>query len=400
MRKILSLLLALLTSLVSSSEAIKIDLRYDYDTSNFFDQPGSKEAMRSCADFFEQILSDELGEINAATSGDQRNTWSARPQHPATGSPLTIVDLVVPANTLIIYPGARNLPGTTTGFATSGLSVSGVTNFFNAVLYRGQAGADDDPATDFGAWGGSISFDTQLSNGDPRIWNFSTTEADSSRTNFVGVALHELCHILGIGNADSWLAQADENLLFQGKASVAANDGTPPEVSENKSHWAGSSPGPYQSQSFGSFFTPHGLSQRTLMSPISVNGGGNHFVITDLDIAALIDIGWQVSLPATGSVSVADGEVIFKIPTTTDFTYRVQQSNTLNAFTNLGNPISGDGSVQTITTPVSAAQRDFFRFVVSGNPTPAGAARRIAPPAAFELKTAQSQWCSKGCCHH
>lgn len=395
-----SFFLAASLALTLSPKAIEIDLRYDYDTSGFFNQAGSKEAMRACADFFEKILTDELAEINAATSGNNQNTWSARPLHPATGASLDLVNLVVPQDTLIIYLGARDLPGSTTGFATSGISVSGFPAFFNTVFYRGQAGAEANPATDFGPWGGSIAFDTRLPNGNTRVWNFSTRTADPGKADFIGVALHEICHLLGIGTAHSWTGRAGSDLLFQGAASTAANGGTAPKLTSDKGHWTNSSPGPYQSPAFGSFATPHGINQDTLMNPVSNNFGVNHLVVTDLDLAGLIDIGWQVSLPATGAISVLDGQVTFRIPTNTTFTYQIQRGNLMTPFVNLGSPITGDGSVQISTTPVPASQRDFFRFMINGNAPAARSARGISIPAPLEIQTGQASWCVKGCCHH
>lgn len=379
---------------------IEIELRYDYDTSGFFNQPGAKETMRACADFFEDILVDQLEEINAASSGDNRNTWTARPRHPATGNSLEIVNLVVPEDTLIIYLGARDLPGSTAGFATSGLSVSGLTDFFNQVLYRGQTGASDTPATDFGPWGGSISFDTRKFDGSDRIWNFSLTETDTTKTDFVGVALHEICHLLGVGTADSWKDRAGDDLLFQGATSITANGGTAPALDSNKGHWSNSGSGPYQSTTFNSFGAPHGESQRVLTNAISLNNGGNHNVLTDLDLAALIDIGWEIKLPASGTVSVANGEVNFKVPTNTGFTYRILQGNLNSQFTNLGEAISGDGSAQTVVVPLVASGKDFFRFGVSTNSTSARAARnRIVIPSS-EILSHEWSWQSKNCCAH
>lgn len=388
------------TALPMAVNGIEIELRYDYDTSGFFNQPGAKEAMRACADFFEEILVDELDEINAATSGDNRNIWSARPWHPATGNTLEIENLVVPANTLIIYPGARDLPGTTAGFATTGTSVSGVTSFFNQVLYRGQTGASDTPSTNYGPWGGSISFDTRKFDGSARVWNFSLTETDTSKTDFVGIALHEICHILGIGNADSWLDRAGSDLLFQGATSVAANGGSAPALTSNKGHWTNSGDGPYQSTTFNSFGAPHGESQRVLMSPISINNGGGHNVLTDLDLAGLIDIGWEIKLPASGTVSVANGEVHFKVPTNTGFTYRILQGNLNSQFANLGDAIAGNGSTQTMTFPLAPSGKDFFRFAVSTDSAAARPApRKIAKPSSGILSHEWS-WQSKNCCAH
>jgi hypothetical protein len=142
-----------------------------------------------------------------------------------------------------------------------------VTSFFNQVLYRGQTGASDTPSTNYGPWGGSISFDTRKFDGSARVWNFSLTETDTFKTDFVGNAVHEICHILGIGNADSWLDRAD-----------------------------------------------------------------------------LIEISWEVKLPASGTASVANGEVHLKVPTITGFTYRILQGNLNAKFVNLGDAIAGNQS--------------------------------------------------------
>lgn len=384
---------------VSPLEGIKIELRYDYDESDFFDQAGSREAMRACADFFENLLMDELSEINPATSGSDQNSWVALPQNPATGTLLELTDLVVPADTLIIFPGARDLPGTTTGFATSGLSVSGFSDFFETVLYRGQAGAQEDPARDFGTWGGSISFDAREPGGETRRWNFSTTVAVADETNFVGVALHEIMHLLGVGNADSWRGLIDENGFFQGEASIAALGGSAPQVEPNQSHWLGSTPGPYQAPTFGSFGSLHGVDQRVLMSPVSLNTDTSHKVITDLDLGALIDIGWEVLPPVRGGISVAGDDVRLEIPTSTSFFYQVQQGDLEMPFVDFGGPLPGDGSVQTIVVPLSAAPQNFFRFVIRARPEAAGLILPVGPVEPPRLRRFTSLWSAEGCCH-
>ena len=136
------------------------------------------------------------------------------------------------------------------------------------------------------------------------------------------------------------------------------------------------------------------------MNAISLNNGGNHNVLTDLDLAALIDIGWEIKLPASGTVSVANGEVNFKVPTNTGFTYRILQGNLNSQFTNLGEAISGDGSAQTVVVPLVASGKDFFRFGVSTNSTSARAARnRIVIPSS-EILSHEWSWQSKNCCAH
>lgn len=389
----------LLTS--SSRGGIKIDLRYDYDTNGFFAQPGAKEAMRACADFFETILTDELAEINAATSGNSQNTWSARPRHPETGNTLVLKDLIVPENTVIIFLGSRNLGATTTGQASTGYSRSGFQPFFDNVLSRGQSGAVADPATDYSPWGGAISFDTTLPDGSPRVWNFSLTTPAPGATDFIGVACHELCHIFGIGSSNSWDDQVDEELAFQGPASAHANGGEQPMVQPDMGHWSASAPGPYQSKAFGIFGTLHGYSQRVLMNPSTGSSGSYLRVITDLDIAGLIDVGWQVKLPANETFSFGGNTVTFSFPTNSNFNYRLQSGDLVSPWADLGSVIEGDGSPKQLDSSVSPSDRGFFRLCIS-SATPAAA----APVPGFRtLQTSVFQqdewhWSSKNCCPH
>ena len=214
------------------------------------------------------------------------------------------------------------------------------------------------------------------------------------------MALHEICHLLGIGTADSWKDRAGNDLLFQGTTSTAANGGTAPSLDSDKGHWSNSGSGPYQSTTFNSFGTPHGESQRVLMNAISLNNGENHNVLTDLDLAALIDIGWKINLPAIGTISVANGEVNFKVPTSTGFTYRILQGNINSQFTNSGETISGDGSIQTVVVPQAASRRDFFRFGVSTDSAAARAARKRIVIPSSKILSHEWSWQSKNCCAH
>lgn len=385
-------------SLLQPASSVEIELRYEYDTSGFFNQPGSKEAMRVCADFFENILTDSLSEINAAATGKPQNSWAARPVHPSAGTTLNLENLVVPADTLIIFLGARDLSGGTTGVATSGISVGGFLDFVDQVQSRGQAGALASPATDYGPWGGSIAFDTML-NGDPREWNFSLTETESGTTNFVGVALHELCHLLGIGFADSWKDQAPSGGIFTGEASKVANEGVQPRVTGDKGHWIGSSPGPYVRAAYGSFGTPHGLPQRVLMNAVSLGGLPDIEVVTDLEMAGLIDIGWEVALPAQGMTTeeVANGDRLITIPTTSNFIFRVQRGNLVTPFTNLSDPIVGDGTLKTYVDTNPLPVKGFYRFTMARS---AAAGARSARMVVGEdgYRTYSASWESVGCC--
>ena len=397
------LLLSLCALMPASS--IEIELRYDYDTSGFFNQPGAKEAMRACADFFENILTDSLTEINAATSGSSQNTWSARPEHPSTGEMLNLVDLVVPRDTMIIFLGARDFPNGTNAVATTGKSATGFAPFLNTVTQRGQSGAGTTPATDYGPWGGSISFDSRLDDGSPRQWNFSTSRSMSGRTNFVGVALHELCHLMGFGIAPSFkdLVPVGE-VVFTGPTSKVANGGVEPLVRQDKGHWTSTSPGPYFLPTYGSFGTSHGRLQRALMDSRVEGTSTRLAVLTDLELAALIDVGWEVALPAgeIQTVEPVNGGLQISFPTTSNFVYRIQRGDLLTPFANLGDPIQGDGSVQTYLDENPPALKGFYRFTMSRAPS-AGTRALRREPAADEkagVRTVSDWWKSEGCCEH
>lgn len=54
----------------SALSAITIELDYSYDTNDFFDQPGAKEALRAVADFYEERIHDNLLEIDQVAFGE------------------------------------------------------------------------------------------------------------------------------------------------------------------------------------------------------------------------------------------------------------------------------------------------------------------------------------------
>ena len=161
---------------------------------------------------------------------------------------------------------------------------------------RGQAGALATPATDFGPWGGSVTFDTTAN------WSFAGTGGTpgAGQYDFLTVALHELGHVLGIGTSSSWFTDVNvSNNTFTGPQAEAsyggpvpldagAGDGSP------DGHWADG--------------TLSG-GQVTVMNPVIPAGARRLF--TALDWAGLEDIGWNTdssgSAGGTGSGSGTSG---------------------------------------------------------------------------------------------
>lgn len=373
---------ALLLS-AAPSHAIEIELRYDYDTLGFFNAPGSREALRAAADYFETILHDSLLAIDPAAWPGA--TWNARFFHPATGNTTEISGLVVPANTIIVFAGGRNL-GTTAGQGGPGFySASGWQAWFDHLASRGQVGALATPKTDFGPWGGSVTFNTTFT------WNFSTTGPVSGQTPFMSIALHELGHLLGIGTAGSWNAKVSGTTFTGAHAALAYGANVP--LQSGGGHWRddgacvlpnGHNPSNANnvlSKAFGQFGTPHGFTQQVLMDPSSCSAGSYMKVMTDVDIAGLRDIGWQMEPPVrwiTAQVDPAATTFSFSWPSSSGFTYRVQRGTDLQAanWTTLSTQ-TGNGTIQLFSTPNPNLGRVFYRLTT--NP-PLPAAMVMEPP--------------------
>jgi hypothetical protein len=374
-----------LLGLTGSASAIKIEIRYDYDTNGFFNQPGSKEALRLVADYYEQLIHDSLLEINHTQHPSA--SWTATFEHPATGaSEFPVSNLVVPADTLIVFAGGRSL-GTPDGRGgPGGYGWSGFQNWGNLVAARGQAGALTTPKTDFGPWGGSIAFDTT------RTWNFTASPVSGSKP-FFSIALHEFGHLLGIGLADSWRAKM-VNGNFTGAYSVAAYGGNVP-LTATGGHWRDdekcvfpdghdpTEPKNVLSKVFGSFNSPHGFDQIALMDPSSCSAGPFLKVMTDLDHASLRDIGWEVEPPAqwiNADVNPATSPFEFSWASSSGYTYRIQKSTSMaNGDWSTIATFNGNGLIQEFSTPAPGDTAAFYRL---NTDPPAPAAFAVEPPTA------------------
>ena len=258
------------------SVAVAVD--YSYDADNFFNSQAKKDLMQAAANAFAAQLNDNLTAITPSGF----NTWSAQFPDPATGTIRSVSNLSVPAGALILYVGGGHLAGSSEAGlgSTGGYNATGDQNWLNNVAARGQAGALVTPATDFGPWGGSISFDDSGSTN----WYFSPSLGGigSNQTDFLSVAEHEIGHVLGIGTAPSWTAQVSGG-TFHGPNADAVH-GAPVPVNANGDHWADN-------------VKSDGVN--ALMDPVLLNG--TRSAATSLDFAGLKDVGWQVQ-SLTGAV--------------------------------------------------------------------------------------------------
>ena len=262
-------------SVDAAALVIQFDYRFDEaaGAANFFGSAASPDAVRrarleDAAQVFEDFIADDLLPIQPGGG----NTWTAVFSNPNTGAATNLVDLVIPADTVRVFVGARMLGGNTLGIAgPGGFSAMGFGSFPNDVETRGEIGA---PGSDFGPWGGSAAFDVDSA------WHFGAGLPGFGMNDFFSVAVHELAHVLGFGTSTSWANQVFDvdpgvcggGLQFQGSASGSV-------CLEDRGHWED-----------GTLSLANGVPQEVSMDTDLTTGDRKLF--TDLDFAGLQDVGW------------------------------------------------------------------------------------------------------------
>lgn len=330
----------MLMCIPAGASGLTINFDYDYDSSGFFnpatDQGAqARETLENAGRNFE-MFTDSL---QAIVPGGN-NTWSAGFFSPATGDWIYEPGLVVPANTMIVYVGGRNLTGTTLGQGgPGGYSAGGSQEWFDLVKARGQAGALTDPATDTGPWGGSIVFDIGTN------WHFDLAASPSSNddNDFFSTCLHELCHVLGFGISDSWYDQVNTSNKFAGPASEAVYGGPVPLA--GSSHW-----------DFDTESLSGGQVQEVAMDPSLLKGTRKR--LTLLDVAGLDDIGWD--MPDAGDADL-DGDIDAS-------DYIALKRNFGQSATWMGGDFDFDGTVTLLDLQAIAA--GFPSSLTAGTPVP------------------------------
>lgn len=373
------------------ARGMKIELNYDYDTHGFFERPGAREAMRAVADFFESIIDDRLLEIDPAQHG---GSWTALIFNPAAPfgnhATLQIPNLVVPADTIVIFAAGADISPAGVGGSGGSSNIRGTQEWIDRVKFRGKAGAAASPPNEFGPWGGMISFSLNAD------WNFSLERNELGKMSFVAVAVHEIAHVLGVGTAPSWSALR-QNGYFTGPNATSSFGGPVP-LNSDGAHWrddrtcvfSGShdplNPLNVLSKTYGSFGTPHGNDQIALMDPSACLAGDEIKVFTDLDIGALVDIGWKVrSDPKLVFAAPQAGaeEVRLRWVTSSFHDYRVERSGTAGSWTTVVE-ISGDGTERDLAIPTEGAPSGFFRIGVTRKPAAPSMALASGDPLANE----------------
>lgn len=268
----LKALAAGLTLLAVQPALANIDIQFDfsYDSNNFFSDAGRVSALEAAANVFEASFADQLAAI-VSSGSNSFNTNFFNPANPF-GADLNIIGDSIAADVIRVYAGGYNFSDGTLGLGgPGGYGCSGSIGFCSDASSRGQGTVTGTSATDFAPWGGSITFDTDAT------WHFGVTTGglDASEYDFYSVAVHELAHLLGFGTSDSFYN------LVTGPNFIGATTGTIP-LSGDGAHW-----------DEGTQSTFEGATQEAAMTPSIFNGTRKNF--TDLDFAAMKDIGWEVT---------------------------------------------------------------------------------------------------------
>ncbi len=274
-----------------------------------------------------QTLGSRLNDHLQAITPSGSNTWTLSATNPSGASSFSLTNPTIPEDTLIVFVGARAMNSLGIG-GPGAYSSSGSSEWLDLVQSRGQAGALNNPKSDFSPWGGSISFDLDAN------WYFGTSEAGlgSHQQDFLSVAMHELGHLLGIGTADSWDRYVSSE-SFLGPHSSEAYGGNVP-LSGDAHFEEGLKNG----------------GQEVAMDPSLLEGTRKLF--TELDFAALADIGWEVSSGGNTGGGGDDGGIgETPAPATHTIQVATARSHTLII---RDNGIPDDGRSQLILDGVSS----------------------------------------------
>lgn len=263
---------ALLATSQPAFANIDVQFDYRYDSSGFFTGANSsrQNLLNAAASVFETRFKDSLTAITPSGA----NSFDARFFQPDTGTTTQIPGLSVGADKIVIFVGAYDLGNKLAVGGPGGFSFGGTPtpDFINNASSRGEAGALAPIKTDFGPWGGAMSFNSASN------WYLdqnANTDESFSGFDLYSVAVHELAHVLGFGTARSF-----NNLIsggvFTGSAVNALAGHNPSMTSDG--HWES-----------GLTY----LGQEVAMDPAIAAGQRKQF--TELDFAAMKDMGWQVS---------------------------------------------------------------------------------------------------------
>ena len=246
--------------------ALTIRLDYTFDDPargglGFFSDPLKKAALERAA----SEIGSRIDSTPAAIVPGGSNSWTISFFNPSNGAQTTVSNPTIGNGEFVVYVGAMAAGSSEAGLGgTGGYQSTGTAQFLDTVRTRGLTG--------FSGWGGSLALDTTV-----QWYAGASTTVPAGETDLYTVASHELGHVLGFGTSAQF-NQLFNGPNFIGPHAVAANGGRPVALSSDLAHWA-------QGTSFNG--------KPVLMQPELINGVRYGF--SDLDFAALKDIGWQVN---------------------------------------------------------------------------------------------------------
>ena len=227
--------------------SIKIDYRF---AGNAFDDQ-AKQRIEEAARIWESFIADDFDDVIAGTTLDVVNPNTSQSES---------ITLDEDIDDLIIFAGAQSL-----GDNGAAAFAGPVRTFNNATLEARYTGTDFEPAV------GYITFNTDFS-------GFAN----------IGLAIHEMGHILGIGGADIF-DQLSTSGSFDGPTARAVNNGSPIPISSDEGHID------------GSFVLDNGV------RPV-VGGGIGSGLPSQADLAILADIGYEI--PALANATAGNLPVL------------------------------------------------------------------------------------------
>src|SRR4051812_29628508 len=209
--------------------SVKFLLDFGFDTGFFVNHPDRINTVRAAAADLANRFTDTLAAIPyPAAPGDH---WTAEFDRPGgVGQAESVENLLVPANTIVVFVGARELVGEK--YVTStGRQVFGSADWNTLVLGRGQANSFGAAATDFGPWGGSLTYDS-IAN-----WHFGIDPPGNANETDIYMATQKgLMELMGFGASEAWFRVASGEQFFGPKATAVYGAPTVP-LSSNNRYW-------------------------------------------------------------------------------------------------------------------------------------------------------------------
>ena len=238
----------------------KIDFDYRFDSTNFFtDQV--RTVLDEAARLWGEAINDDFETVPAGIEFSFDD--------PSNGETKQSFAITEPIDDLRIFMGAETPPF---GRDTPALGRGGIRGFSangDALSRR----IDDDfrdqgPVTDIEPFAGAMSIDPE------RNWNLDLNAPADDEHDLLSVVLHEIGHVLGIGQAQIF-DDLGAGAAFDGPNARSVNGGDPIPLENDIAHVA---------QSF--------QDGAPLMSPQLAKGQRQN--ITDVDLALLADIGYEI----------------------------------------------------------------------------------------------------------